>query len=179
MGREVNVMVRRMRESGSLGRILKRIDGRGYKAYKEIRGSFDFSSYSLSVDHVQGDPFASPSRLSVQIPLQEAGFPAALFSSKVRETAFSDFLARSFRASIRKNAKQRRGTGHSGRFEIDCGGQEVLERTSIVLGQRWIEAHSRLAYLPQAGESWGERPKGCSSTSCRGLSMVPSDTKML
>jgi predicted ABC-class ATPase len=68
----------------------------------------------------------------------------------VREVAFADFLARSFRGAIRIYAKQRRGTGHSGTLQIDCGGQEVLERTSIVLGRDWIEARFT-AGLPAAG----------------------------
>ncbi|TET82816.1 hypothetical protein E3J38_01530, partial [candidate division TA06 bacterium] len=37
----------------SLQRKLRRIDGRGYKAYKEIRGAYQFQGYTLFVDHVQ------------------------------------------------------------------------------------------------------------------------------
>ena len=54
--------------------ILRRIDGRGYKAYKELQGRrFGFDSFRLSIDHVQGDPYATPSRLRVRVPLEAAG----------------------------------------------------------------------------------------------------------
>lgn len=139
-----------MRPNDELRDTLRRIDGRGYKAYRDILGRYDFGAYSLSVDHVQGDPFAAPSRLSVQISLRRANFPAELHSNKARAVAFRDFLARSFCAAIQRHAKQRRGTGHSGRIEIDCGGQEVLERTSIILKPNWIEARFT-AGLPAAG----------------------------
>lgn len=52
-----------------------RIDGKGYKAYKEIEGSFDFGLFTLHIDHVQGDPFAAPSRLRFYILLSKTGFP--------------------------------------------------------------------------------------------------------
>ena len=34
----------------------QRIDGRGYKAYKEIQGqSFSFDGFDLVIEHVQGE----------------------------------------------------------------------------------------------------------------------------
>lgn len=139
-----------MRTSEELRRTLRRIDGRGYKAYKDLGGSYDCGRFILSVDHVQGDPFAAPSRLNVQISFLEAKFPKELYSSKIRKIAFGDFLTRAFRDAIRQHAKLHRGTGHSGEFRIDCGGQEVLERNSIVLGEDWIEARFTVG-LPAAG----------------------------
>jgi hypothetical protein len=53
----------RVPSADDLGRILNRIDGRGYKAYREIRGEFELGSGSLFIDHVQGDPYAAPSKL--------------------------------------------------------------------------------------------------------------------
>ena len=40
-----------------LQRILQRIDSKGYPAYKEIHGHYDFKDFKLSLDHIQGDPF--------------------------------------------------------------------------------------------------------------------------
>ena len=54
-----------MRNSSDLKRELGRIDGRGYKSYKDLEGQYSFNNYILSIDHVQGDPFASPSRVRV------------------------------------------------------------------------------------------------------------------
>ena len=51
-----------MQTSTELRSLLNRIDHRGYPAYKDTRGMYQFPGYVLSIDHVQGDPFASPSR---------------------------------------------------------------------------------------------------------------------
>lgn len=64
--------------------LLKDIDGLGYKAYKRLAGSYQFDGYSLTVDHVQGDPFAQPSRISIHVA---AALPAAFWSGRIRKTA--------------------------------------------------------------------------------------------
>ena len=77
-----------------LGALLGRIDGRGYKAYKDLQGRWDFGTFLLHIDHVQGDPFAAPSRLCAEIDLDTWGFSADLFSSPLRRIALGDYLAR-------------------------------------------------------------------------------------
>ena len=64
-----------MKSSSNLKSLLKNIDRKGYPAYKNTQGTYDFGTYFLSIDHVQGDPFASPSKLSkyVNIPVINAG----------------------------------------------------------------------------------------------------------
>lgn len=52
---------------------LQRIDGRQYPAYKDIAGAWTFDSFTLVVDHVQGDAYAAPSRVRVQLPHSVAG----------------------------------------------------------------------------------------------------------
>ena len=70
-----------MKQSADLKRLLTSIDHKSYPAYKDVRGAYDFNTYILSIDHVQGDPFASPSKVSVQIRHTKAGFPAELFDT--------------------------------------------------------------------------------------------------
>ena len=73
---------------------LHRIDGRGYKAYKDLRGGYDFGRYALLIDHVQGDPFAAPSLLRLRLPQTMAKFPPDLFQSRPRRIALEDYLTR-------------------------------------------------------------------------------------
>jgi len=129
-----------MKSTEDLKRILQRIDGRGYKAYKDLQGMYDFAEYTLLVDHVQGDPFASPSRVRVQIPQRVAKFPPGTFSNKSREIALRDFLTRKFYKASKKCSRGKRGTGKSGIISIDRPGQEILERTSIVITKEHVEA---------------------------------------
>ena len=53
-------------------------------------------SLFLSIDHVQGDPFAAPSRVRVSVKNNIAGFPAELFDLKHKRIAVCDFLTRLF-----------------------------------------------------------------------------------
>ena len=130
--------------------ILNQIDGRGYKAYKEIKGLYRFAGYTLSIDHVQGDPFALASRVSIRIDLTEASFPEELFSSPIRKTAFEDFIGRAMASSIRVFVKGRRGTGKSGEIRIEAGGQQVLYRNAVIVSSDAIEARLT-AGLPADG----------------------------
>ncbi len=130
--------------------ILRRIDGKGYKAYKDLTGNYRFSCFELSVDHVQGDPFASPSRLSARIALEDAGFPEEYFISKVRKFALGDFLTRRFLHLAKTTLRNTRGSGKSGLISIDCGRQEILPRNSVVVTPAFIEIRFVVG-LPAAG----------------------------
>lgn len=129
-----------MRIADELRRTLRRIDGKGYKAYKDIEGSYGFGDYTLIVDHVQGDPFASPSRVRVRLPQRIAGFPKETYRTKSREIALRDFLTRKFLDATRRFCKGNRGTGKSGLISIDRPGQEILERTSMFVNDEYVEA---------------------------------------
>ena len=73
-----------MQTSKELSALLARIDRRGYPAYKDTRGAWRFPGYVLSIDHVQGDPFAAPSRVSVHVDGKTAGFPRDLWGAPCR-----------------------------------------------------------------------------------------------
>ena len=101
--------------------ILNRIDGRGYKAYLDLKGSYDFNYFTLFIDHVQRDPFASPSLLRVEIP--DHSFPRELYQNKTRKIALEDYISRAFAEGIEKRVKGRKGSGKSGILRIDQGRQ--------------------------------------------------------
>ena len=105
---------------------LHRIDGRGYKAYKDIRGAYAFGGLTLFIDHVQGDPFAAPSKIRVRLPQSSAQLPTDLYTDPVRRLALEDFLARQVFAGIDRRAGSRHGSGKSGLVSIDAGRQTVL-----------------------------------------------------
>ena len=69
-----------MKSSSNLKSLLKNIDRKGYPAYKSTQGTYDFGTYFLSIDHVQGDPFASPSKLSIHVKGRSARFPASFYA---------------------------------------------------------------------------------------------------
>ncbi|MFP4474312.1 MAG: ABC-ATPase domain-containing protein [Desulfatibacillaceae bacterium] len=135
-----------------LAQKLRGIDGKGYKAYKEVAGAWEAGVCTLFIDHVQGDPFAAPSRIRLRVPAGQAGFPSDLFSCRVRRVAMEDYLARRVSEAVRRVARGRgrRGSGKSGALEVDAGGQEVLERTAMRVTPEWVEARMYCG-LPAAG----------------------------
>lgn len=119
-----------MQTSAELKNLLNRIDHRGYPAYKDTKGEYKFPGYILSIDHVQGDPFASPSKVSVHVSGKSAGFPEELYQGKYQRTALQDELTRQFGKKAERFAFKARGSGKSGLISVSRCGQEVLERTA-------------------------------------------------
>ncbi len=132
-----------------LRRRLQRIDGRGYKAYKTLQGAYDLGDFVLHLVHVQGDPFATPSRVHVWVPQAVAGFPSWSYQSEARAIGVAHLLARTFAEKARRLSRPR-GSGHSGRIEMDRPGQEVLPRTAVRLTAEGIEARFSVG-LPAYG----------------------------
>lgn len=139
-----------MKSYKDLERELYRIDGKGYKAYKDIRGQYRFKGYDLSIDHVQGDPFAAPTKARVIVSMEDAGFPDELFDKPHRNIAACDFLTRVFHKNIMKYYNRVGGSGKSGMLTIDHCGQQILERTSIIINNNKVEARFEVG-LPAAG----------------------------
>ena len=109
---------------------MKAIDHRGYPAYKDLKGAYDFGDYILSIDHVQGDPFAAPSRVSVQVPMVKAKFPEIFYEEKTKRITLQDHLTRLFGACLKAGSFQAKGSGKSGLLAVSYCGQQVLERTA-------------------------------------------------
>ncbi|HEY8414985.1 MAG TPA: ABC-ATPase domain-containing protein, partial [Thermaerobacter sp.] len=124
----------------------------GYPAYKEIAGAYDFGRFVLKVDHVQGDPFASPSRLRVVMDPGRMNLPAWAAATPLRRIATADWLVRRFDRAIAAvtGGGARRGSGKSGLIAVDRPGQEVLPRTACVVDEGRVEVRFS-AGLPAAG----------------------------
>ena len=122
-----------MQTSADLKNLLARIDRRGYPAYKDARGAYQFPGYVLSIDHVQGDPFAAPSKLSIHVSGKTAGFPRALYETRCRRLALQDELTRQFGRRAAQFSFQAKGSGQSGLISVSRCGPEVLERTACRL----------------------------------------------
>ena len=119
-----------MQTSAELKNLLQRIDHKGYPAYKDTRGSYEFPGYVLSIDHVQGDPFAAPSKVSIHVRGKQAGFPEHLYQKDCRRTAVQDYLLRQFARQVEKVSFKAKGSGKSGLMAVSRPGQEVLERSA-------------------------------------------------
>lgn len=125
-----------MQSQTELRNLLQRIDHRGYPAYKDTKGAYEFPGYILSIDHVQGDPFAAPSKVSIRVRGKQAGFPEHLWKEKCRRIALQDYLLRQFGRNVEKVSFCAKGSGKSGLMSVSRPGQEVLERSACQIEER-------------------------------------------
>ncbi len=118
---------------GVLEHDLKRIDGRPYGFYKDLRGqSYALGPYRLRFDHIQGDPFASPSRVRIDIPASQAKLPDWSCDGTVARRASADLVHRAFLRKL-SAVRGKSGSGKSGLLAIMPVGQHVLERTAVLV----------------------------------------------
>ncbi|RKQ28658.1 ABC-ATPase domain-containing protein [Oceanobacillus halophilus] len=117
---------------------LKQLDNKGYKAYKSLQGQYHFHNYILYIDYVQGDPFASPSKIRVVIPKEKRVIRSEWFDTKQRKVAVEDAIARAVGKAIYKEHTFIKGSGKSGQILFDTPGQEVLERSAVQINREAI-----------------------------------------
>ena len=129
-----------MQQSTDLQNLLHSVHRKSYPAYKSLKGSYQFDNYILSIDHVQGDPFASPSHISVQISHKTAGFPREYYSDHVTRITLSDYLTRQFEKQVSHYTFRVKGSGKSGLISVSHCGQEILERTACEITEKGITA---------------------------------------
>ncbi|MCP4681548.1 MAG: ABC-ATPase domain-containing protein [Desulfobacterales bacterium] len=129
-----------MNDSKHLKDKLRKIDTKGYKAYKDIKGSYDFTLYQLFIDHVQGDPYSTASRIRVRVDRRSSGLKEDTTESVSRCIALRDFLTRQFFQACRKISRGNRGIGQSGLITIDKPCQEILDRSSMIINDNYVEA---------------------------------------
>ena len=135
-----------MKTQKELREQLRQIDHKGYKAYKVLEGEYEFGTYRLCIDHVQGDPFATPSRVRI-LYYNKGSVPAEYIGEKYRKTAVEDALLRRLHRNLRIcGDKERKGSGKSGLVTACRTGQEILERTAMRVTKEYIEARIEVGF---------------------------------
>lgn len=129
-----------MQSSAQLKELLHSINRKSYPAYKSLRGAYQFDRYILSLDHVQGDPFASPSHISVKLSHRDTGFPAEYYKDSLTRITLGDFLNRQFEQQVNRYTFRAKGSGKSGLISVSHCGQEVLARTACEITEKGITA---------------------------------------
>ena len=112
-----------MRTAEELRNELRGMDRRSYPAYKALAGTWQFEKYRLTIDHVQGDPFAAPSKVHIEVSGQKAGFPKEYYDTEDKRTAVQDFVLRLFAGEVQNYSFQAKGSGKSGLLSVSRCGQ--------------------------------------------------------
>lgn len=127
-----------MTTSNDLHDQLQRLDGQSYGAYKSLKGKYDFGNFVLHIDHVQGDPFAAPSRVRVVVSQAVAGFPQDLWELPCRAIALADYLTREFYRATQQRVRGS-GSGKSGLVGIVQPSQAMLKRSAAEVTAEAVE----------------------------------------
>ena len=142
-----------MKDNHWLRQKLIGLEGQGYGNYKSIKGNYRFTGeslpFDLSVDYVQGDPFAAPSSICLQVSQVEAEFPTHWTTDYEAQVAIADYLNRQV-AQVARSLQKKRGSGKSGRIEIAAPSQAVIRRTAVWIDSAGIEVRLTVG-LPAFG----------------------------
>lgn len=161
-----------MKSIDDLASQLRRIDKRPYPAYRDLRGAYAFEGGSVHIDHVQRDPFAPPSRVRVRMRGETAAFDSYTTGNRSRECALRDYLSRRFARACRRSSEHV-GSGKGGLLSMPLPDQEILERSSVIIGASFVEARCSCG-LPARGRRvmGGE----CARLLCEVLPRVACET---
>lgn len=135
-----------MKNKEDLKKELVKIDHKSYGMYKSLRDSYNFGNYILHIDHVQGDPFASPSRLRFEVKKESHGFPEEYYKEKHRRLALEDQVLRRFLYQLRQVDKGFMGSGKSGRITTCPANQTVQERIAVVFSKEKLELRFEMGF---------------------------------
>ncbi|WP_436861749.1 ABC-ATPase domain-containing protein [Staphylococcus caeli] len=139
-----------MKQATDLAQLLKSLDGQKYGAYKRLKGEYQFEQFRLAVDHAQVDPYAPPSKMRVIMKRETANIPNNFLDSQEKIVATSDFLTRAFKEKIETFKQSNKYSKSVRNISIDHCGQEMLERTAVVINKQDIEVRVEIG-LPAAG----------------------------
>src|SRR4051812_33528457 len=126
-----------VRDLNHLEALLRSIDRKGYGAYERIEGAWEGEGFTLIIDRVQRDPFATPSKVRVRIPEHIHLIPRALWRSPPRRIAVENFILWTFAGVIRGRARVG-GSGRSGDIKVDAGWPEIIQRSGCELTEGFL-----------------------------------------
>ena len=135
-----------MKNKEDLKKELIKIDHKSYGMYKTLGCSYSYGNYILHIDHVQGDPFASPSRLRFEVKKETHGFPEEYYEEKHRRLALEDQVLRRFLRQLRQLDKGSMGSGKSGRITTCPANQTVQERIAVVFSKDRMELRFEMGF---------------------------------
>ncbi|BAN90603.1 ABC-ATPase domain-containing protein [Aeropyrum camini] len=133
----------------SIESVLRRIDRRGYKAYKDLAGaSEDLGRMEVRVSRVQGDPFAPPSVIEVHVKRVKP--PAG-----AHPVPYADYAHRLLSGILPRYSMRGVGEGGSGRLSVPTPSPIVIPRSAVEArprnGEFWSLLFRVWAGLPSRG----------------------------
>ncbi len=130
-----------MHTKNQLKKKILQLDGKDYGRYQALIGHYDFEQFAILIDQIPKDPYAPPHTgiYRIQFPLQDTTIEPDMINSKQKEIACRDFYTRQFFHHSSLIAGTRRGPGYSGIITINEPGQTILQRSSVMINEQYLE----------------------------------------
>ena len=125
------------------------LHNKNYSLYKSIKNSYDFDRYTLKFDHIQGDPYATPSKIRLILNSKQHEISKLIVTDPIKNKAICDFINRKLYKLCRAHSRSI-STGKSGIIEIAKPSQVILHRASVNLNEERLEIRIGLG-LPGNG----------------------------
>lgn len=125
---------------------LREINKKSYSMYKTLAGVYEFETYQLCIDHVQGDPFAAPSRIRICIPEKIHGFSKCDYDQYWKKIALQDYILRQLNRAIRRLEDRNMGSGKSGTITTCRTGQTMLERIAVIFERQQLTVRLEIGF---------------------------------
>lgn len=132
--------------TSDLKKKLREINKKSYGMYKTLAGVYEFGTYQLCIDHVQGDPFASPSRVRLCIPEKTHGFSKTYYDKYWKKVALEDYILRQLNRAIKRWEDRAMGSGKSGAITTCRTGQVMLERIAVLLERQTLVVRLEIGF---------------------------------
>ena len=132
--------------TSDLKKKLRETNKKSYGMYKTLAGVYEFGTYQLCIDHVQGDPFASPSRVRLCIPEKTHGFSKTYYDKYWKKIALEDYILRQLNRAIKRWEDRAMGSGKSGAITTCRTGQVMLERIAVLLERQTLVVRLEIGF---------------------------------
>jgi len=114
---------------------LQRLQGKAYGTLNDLRArTWLMGDFTWNWVHIQGDPYAPPSRLRVTVSLAHLGIPESWHDNPIRALGLADFLLRRLAFACTQHSTSL-GTGNGGTLATVEPGPEILRRNSARIEQ--------------------------------------------
>ncbi len=128
---------------------LQKLKKKSFGAYKALKGRYQIGNIGMQLYHVQGDPFAQPSKVSLRIPLNESGYAEELYNTPTKCIALCDFLHRTLFEQADFYSESC-GSGKSGMIAVARPVQQILQRSVVQITEDHLEVRINVG-LPAQG----------------------------
>jgi predicted ABC-class ATPase len=141
-----------------LDRLLRRLDGKGYGAGKQVVGRYADSDMLLWFTYAPADKFAPPGRLIIDFGAKDYGYPSEVLSDDTRRVCLAHFLSDLVDQRLRQQGLRL--------LRMDAPRQAVLRRTSVHVEPLRIQLRLGFHYEAAGRRILGRR---CAEVYCERL----------